>query len=211
MVRETALRRLSGILACVLVAACTAASATGEDMCAALAIPPTLGLACAPAPDLAPGAVVIAPAAGTFKALSRMTVRPLERTGQDELAWTDPAEWLRRQMTLNTSGYAGLMAGLADSPDSPFAGEEARTALQGLSDALGEVGRLPLSACEAPAETRAGRWEMRCSFTPGGVGMLVHLRLVAEGERRWAITMRAANEQRLRHFEAIANGFTPTT
>jgi hypothetical protein len=51
---------------------------------------------------------------------------------------------------------------------------------------------------------------MRCSFTPGGVGMLVHLRLVVQGERRWAITMRSANEQRLRHFEAIANSFGPT-
>jgi hypothetical protein len=210
MVREAALRRLIRTLACAVVAGCAAAPATGEDLCVTLAVPPALGLACEPAPDLAPGAVVIAPSSGTFKALSRMTVRPLERGGQDELAWTDPAEWLRRQMTLNTSGYAGLMAGLADSPDSPFAGDEARTALQGLSNALGELGRLPLSACEAPAESQAGRWEMRCSFTPGGVGMLVDLRLVAQGERRWAITMRAANEQRLRHFEAIANSFGPT-
>jgi hypothetical protein len=210
MVRETALRRLSGALACVLVAACAAAPATGEDLCAALAIPPTLGLACEPAPALAPGAVAIAPVEGTFAALSRMTLRPLERSGRDALAWTDPAEWLRRQMTLDTSSYAGLMAGLADSPDSPFAGEQAQTALESLRRALGEVARLPLSACQEPVESESGRWDMRCSFTPGGVGLLLHQRLVAEGERRWTITMRAANEQRLRHFEAIANGFGPT-
>ena len=50
---------------------------------------------------------------------------------------------------------------------------------------------------------------MRCSYAADGLGLLVVLRLVAAGDRRWAITMRAANEQRLRHFEAIANSFQP--
>jgi hypothetical protein len=50
---------------------------------------------------------------------------------------------------------------------------------------------------------------MDCSFTGGGIGLLVQHRLVAAGDRRYAIGMRAANEQRLRHFEAIANSFAP--
>ncbi len=51
---------------------------------------------------------------------------------------------------------------------------------------------------------------MRCNYAADGLGLQVVLRLVAAGDRRWAITMRAANEQRLRHFEAIANSFQPS-
>ena len=50
---------------------------------------------------------------------------------------------------------------------------------------------------------------MDCSFTAGGIGLFVQHRLIAAGDQRWGLTMRAANEQRLRHFEAIANSFTP--
>ena len=41
------------------------------------------------------------------------------------------------------------------------------------------------------------------------MGLLVDLRLVADDEERFALNLRAANEQRLRHFEAIANSFQP--
>jgi hypothetical protein len=178
-------------------------------LCGGLTIPAALGLACTTAPDVAPDAVAVAPVGGAFAALSRMTLRPLERSGEDGLAWTDPAAWLKRQMTLDTSRYADLLGGIARDPDSPFAGPEAGTALEGLKGALSGLGRLPLEACAEPAAGTGGRWDMRCSFAPAGLGILMHLRLVAQGERRWAITMRAANEQRLRHFEAIANGFAP--
>jgi hypothetical protein len=189
---------------------CTVA-ATGADLCTGLRIPEALDLTCKPAPELAPGAVEVTPPPDEpFAALSRMTVRPLQRTGPDALAWTDPPEWLRRQMTVDTSSYAGLLAGLADSPDSPFAGEGAKAALQSLENLLSSMGRLPLAACDEPATaSEADRWDMRCNFTTAGVGMLVHLRLVARGEERWALTLRSANEQRLRHFEAIANAFAP--
>jgi hypothetical protein len=189
-----------------VLALAPAAPALAADLCAALEIPAALGLACTAAPE----AVAVRPVKGAFAALSRMTVRPLERSGDDALAWDDPAAWLRRQMTLDTSSYADLLAGITDDPDSPFAGPEASEALQSFKKALSGVGRLALSACGEPTETVPGRWDMSCSFAPGGVGVRMHLRLVAQGEQRWAITMRAANEQRLRHFEAIANSFAPT-
>ena len=68
---------------------------------------------------------------------------------------------------------------------------------------------LALSACDEPAPDGRERWQMRCSYAADGLGLTVILRLVAAGDRRWAITKRAANEQRLRHFEAIANSFQP--
>lgn len=172
-------------------------------------VPPDMALACTPAPDMAPGAVTVQPVEGTFAALSRLSLRPLERTGEDALAWTDPAAWLQRQVTLDTSGTSSGLEDLAQDPDSPFAGPGAEGALRNLENLLSGVARLPLNACNDPAETAPGRWTMDCSFTAGGIGLYVQHRLVADGERRWAITMRAANEQRLRHFEAIANSFTP--
>ena len=69
---------------------------------------------------------------------------------------------------------------------------------------------LALGACDEPAPDGPDRWQMRCNYAADGLGLQVVLRLVAAGDRRWAITMRAANEQRLRHFEAIANSFQPS-
>lgn len=205
MVRKASLGCLSLILA---LSACTL-PAGAVDLCPSLAIPTDLGLACAPATDIAPGAVAVTPAAGTsFGGLSQLSLRPLDRT-QDPLAWSDPTAWLQRQMTVDTSSYAGVLGGAADDPDSPFAGAEAKSALNSFVGVLQGLGRLPLNACDTPLEQSTGRWSMGCRFTMGGIGMLMQLRLVADGDRRWGMTLRAANEQRLRHFEAIANSFTP--
>lgn len=209
MVREAALRGLGLALAILAVGGCSSQPARAADPCASLNIPAQLDLVCTPEPTLAPGAVAVAPTGSTFAALSRMTIRPLERVGEDAVAWTDPAAWLRQQMTVDTTSYVDLLAGLADSPDSPFAGENAQAALGGLRSALASVGRLALAACDEPVETEPEAWDMSCRFTAAGLGVLMHLRLVAEGEQRWGITMRAANEQRLRHFEAVANAFDP--
>lgn len=192
------------------LAGCVSAStADARDLCDAFTIPRDLGLACEPAPEAAPGAVRVMPTEGSFAALSRLSLRPLERTGEDALAWTDPAAWLQRRVTLEGSGTGDPLEGLAQDPDSPFAGPPAEGALRSLENLLTGVARLPLNACNAPGETAPGRWTMDCSFTAGGIGLLVQHRLVAAGEQRWAITTRAANEQRLRHFEAIANSFAP--
>lgn len=189
------------------LAGCTTPAASA-DLCGALTIPSQLGLACEAAPESGPDAVAVTPVEGTFAALSRMSLRPLARA-EDELAWTDPAAWLQRQVTLETSGTSARLEGLGQDPDSPFAGPEAEGALKSLENLLSGMARLPLSACNDPAETAPGRWTMDCSYTAGGIGLLLQHRLVAEGERRWGMTLRAANAQRLRHFEAIANGFTP--
>lgn len=202
------MRRALALLLAAGAAGAPAAAAAAQDLCGALTVPPALGLACAPAAEAGPGAVAVAPSEGSFAALSRLSLRPLDRA-RDPLAWSDPAGWLQRQMTVDTSSYAGLLGGAAQDPDSPFAGPEAKRALDSFASVLAGLGRLPLNACDTPLETEAGRYGMSCRFTAGGLGMLLDLRLVADGERRWAMTARAANEQRLRHFEAIANSFRP--
>ncbi len=139
-----------------------------------------------------------------------MSLRPLERTGDDALAWGDPAGWLRAQMTPDTSHLSEALGGLAEDPDSPFTGDQASSAIESLKRAMAGVSALALSACEEPLPDGPDHWQMRCSYAADGLGLSVLLRLVAAGDERWAIMMRAANQQRLRHFEAIANSFQPS-
>jgi hypothetical protein len=181
--------------------------AAAEDLCGRITIPDQLGLACARVAE--PGAVEVAPTGGAFALLSRMTVRQLDLAGADGLAWSDPQEWLRAQMTPDTSRLAEALGGLAEDPDSPFTGEQSAAAVESLKRALAGVSALALSACADPAPDVPDHWQMRCSYATDGLGLHLVLRLVAAGDRRWALTMRAANEQRLRHFEAIANSFQP--
>lgn len=223
MVRETQRRRgltgsapAAGLAAVLLVLASAIvpiARVGATDLCAALAIPEPLGLGCAPAPVDAtePGGpeVVVEPMEGAFAPLSRLTVRQLRREGEDALAWTDPAAWLERQMTLDTSGFANAILALGESPDSPFGGETVRGAVSALASGVQRLGRLALVGCDSPEQARPNRHTMRCSFTVGGLGLLLQLRLVARGDERWAIGFRSTNEQRQRHFEAIANSFEP--
>ena len=139
-----------------------------------------------------------------------MTIRPLSRDGADTLAWSGPARWLERQMTPDTSRLIEALGGLARDPDSPFSGPDAQAALDGLKQALASVSSLALGGCATPVPVGPRRWRLRCDYTSDGVGLFVTRELVAEGDLRWAVTMRAANEQRLRHFEAIAGSFQPS-
>jgi hypothetical protein len=179
-----------------------------ELLCDQLTIPSQLGLACSAGTE--PGSIEVAPVGGTFALLSRMSLRPLDQSGADAQAWSDPASWLRAQMTPDTSRLSDALGGLAEDPDSPFTGDQASAAIESLKRALAGVSALALSACAEPARDGPDHWHMRCSYTADGLGLTVLLRLVAAGDERWAITMRAANEQRLRHFEAIANSFQPS-
>ncbi len=183
-------------------------AAEPEASCAAFAIPEELGLVCEPAGS-GPG-VVIRPGEGGFAALSRLQVRRLDRTnGADALAWSDPAAWLERQMTLDTAGFAAALRRLVDDPDSPLSGEGVRAAIDTLLAAVDRLGRLALQACESPTLRRDGRHVMSCRFTAGGFGLLLELQLVRKGEERWALALRTMNEQRLRHFQALASTFAP--
>lgn len=217
-IRGPARRAVAGILlatalcgAAARLAPAAAAPDTGraEALCAAFSIPPELGLLCESAGGEQPG-VVIRPGEGGFAALSRLAVRRLDRNlAADALAWSDPAAWLERQMTLDTAGFAAALRRLVDDPDSPLAGEGTRAAVDTLLGAVDRLGRLALQACESPQLRRDGRHVMSCRFTAGGFGLLLDLQLLRAGEERWALSLRTMNEQRLRHFQALASAFSP--
>jgi hypothetical protein len=190
------------------VGAVTPAPADSDGVCAAFSVPEPLGLSCRPNVSAHDPSATIGPQEGPFALLSRMSVRRLSRSA-DALAWKDPAAWLEEQMTLDTSAFAGALQALASDPDSPLAGNAMRSAVDTLGSSIERLGRLALQTCEDPEETAPGRWDMSCDLAPGGLGMHLHLRLVEAGDERWSIGMRAMNEQRLRHFEAIANSFKP--
>jgi hypothetical protein len=181
--------------------------AAAENLCERVVIPDELGLACSPV-GIVSGEVQIQPTDSDFAGLSRMTIRALDRDA-DALAWEQPDTWLREQVTVNTTGVGSSLRGLAENPDSPFAGDTAQGAVGSVLGLLNQLGRLPLSACEEPTKRGEDFWSMACRYTAGGFGVHLVERLEVNGDRRYAMTMRTMNEQRLRHFEAIANSFDP--
>ncbi len=201
------MRRLTAALI-FLVALPGAARAEGSDLCAALSIPEQLGLICRAATESAEGGVVIQPESGSFASLSRMTVRPLDPV-KDALAWSDPEAWLRHQLVLDTSGVAGALEGMTDDPDSPFGSTMLRDAVGSLVKGLGSLAKAPLAACEEPTARTRGRYDMSCVFGADGLGLDLLLRIQAAGDKRYGLSMRTMNEQRLLHFRAIADGFAP--
>ncbi len=184
------------------------ARAAPADLCSALFVPEELGLSCRPADDAAMGGVVIEPVSGEFASLSRMTVWPLDHA-TDPLAWSDPAAWLRQRLVIDTSGVKGALGRLVMDPDSPFGGSTLKDALGSLMTGLGSLAKAPLAACDEPAARSHGRWEMGCTFGAEGLGLDLVLRVQAAGDDRYGVSMRTMNEQRLRHFQAIANSFAP--
>jgi hypothetical protein len=178
------------------------------DLCAALHIPDALDLDCAADPEGPAGAVEVRPAdTSGFGALSRLGLRPLD-PATDGLAWTDPDLWLKQRLQLDTSGVAEAIRGMAGDADNPLSGGVLEQAAQALVAGIDKLGRLPLSACE-PLKVAGDRRELDCTYGATPVALYLDLRLVAAGERRWAMTYWTLSERRLRHFDALANGFTP--
>ena len=194
-------RRLSGtalLLAGWLAAPGSAAAAT---LCERMADPEQLGLGCSMAADDGLRAIVQAEE-GAFRALSRLSLRPLDRRA-DALAWEDPEAWLERQMILDLDHVADAVRELGEDPDSPFAGEMFRRAIASLVAGLEGLSRLPLAACgDGPSES-----ELTCRFGVEPVGLIVKVVLLADDDSRHAANIRTFNEERLRHFTAIANSF----
>lgn len=192
--------RRRGLTAALLLAAASPAAAA--DLCQHLTIPAELGLACTPI-EGDPLGVAVAPAGGGFAALSRLTVRQLEQKN-DPLAWTDPDEWLRQQVVVDTTGLADSIERYADDPDAPWGGATAMLLAESVRQALASVGRAALQVCSPPVETPTAK-SMGCRFGVGSLGLLLDLRLISIGNERYAVSARSMNERRQRHFEAIAN------
>ncbi|HET6469374.1 MAG TPA: hypothetical protein VFG43_13455 [Geminicoccaceae bacterium] len=203
-------RRLSRLLAALPALLLLAAPVAAADLCAGLQLPPGIDLLCEPERPAAAGdPVVVRPLDDSgFGTLSRLRVARLEREGPDALAWTDPEAWLERQLVLDTSGLAKSARDLVEDPDNPLGGDTLRDATEMLVGAVDRMGRMALAACGDPIADD-GRSELSCKFGGGPLAFYLNLRLVADGDDRYALMYQTMSERRLRHLEAIANGFRP--
>ncbi len=194
-----------------LVTATLLAPAAGAltDVCSSLLVPEVTGLVCRPGDGEGPRAVV-APEDGRFADFSRLTLRELDRQ-RDALAWERPARGREAQMEIDLGAWVESLRRLAREPDSPFAGEEMQRSVEALALGLDRLGRLALAACRKPRQLASGQRALRCRFGAEPFALYMQVRLIEAGERRWAANIRTLSERRMRHLEAVANSFRPTS
>lgn len=195
-------RRLTLALALLGGSLAASGSAPAAGLCDRLTVPASLELGCSISAEDGIERAVVEPLGGSFRLLSRMTLRRLD-PATDRLAWDDPEAWLEQQMILDLDGVSALIRGLGRDPDSPFGSSMLQDALDVLADGIEGLSRLPLSACGDGASDS----ELTCRFGIEPVGLNLRINLAADGEARYAFNIRTFNEQRLRHFAAIANSF----
>lgn len=196
-------RCLIGIAALLLTAAAGLAPAAAGGLCGRLTLPALLELACTDEIGVDGGPeAVIAPIGGTFSALSRMSVRELDRAS-DPLAWSDPADWLEGQMIVDLDGVGAALQRIVDDPDSPFGSSMISSGVASLVRGLEDLSRLPLAACGDGATPS----EVTCRFGVEPISLVMKVLLIEDREARFAVNIRTFNEQRLRHFTAVANSF----
>lgn len=196
--------RLINLAAAALTLGVSGPGTAAVDGCAPLTVPEELGLVCR-TERTGPGEIlVVEPDGGTFQALSRLTLRELDPVA-DRLAWSEPEAWLERQMVVDVDALSAALDEVGGDPDSPFGSEMIRNGITLLVDGLEELSRLPLSACSGAATDE----ELDCRFGIDPFLLFMRISLVAQDEARFAFNIRTFNEQRLRHFNAIANSFDP--
>jgi hypothetical protein len=196
----------AGVLGFVLAMLATAPlqAAPLGDLCDRLFLPEGYQLDCTVQGSAAGSGpmAVVRPVEGAFAPLSELTIRPLDEPVDD------PEQWLREQLTIDLSGVEESLTGLAESPDSPFAGSSIDQHLESWLDLLGSLASLPLEGCGEPVARSGGdRWELVCEWPLGPLRQYLTLRLVERDGEQYAMRIRAMNEQRLRHLVAIANSF----
>jgi hypothetical protein len=176
---------------------------TPPDPCALLFVPDGYQLRCSVqrrADD--DWRLVIGPRDSLFAPLSELSIEPVEEPIED------PEEWLRGQLRVDLSGLEHVVRELAESDDSPFAGEEVGTSLEAWLGMMNMLTEWPLQSCEEPS-TEGGvageTSELACEWQFGPFRQHLVLRLVERGGERYAVRVRAMNERRLRHLVAIAN------
>jgi len=203
---STGLRRRVPTLVMMLLAALLTGrageAAGGDGVCRLLTVPPGFLARCERS-SLGMRLVVRDP--GAAHPLERLTLRELERRGDDLLAWTDPRRWLERQLMLDTRGLARALDRLRREAGDPTVA----TLLRGLARLLERLGGLALGACDH-RRSLVGQRVLSCRFGRDPLELFVQVRLIEAGDRRFAVNITALDHRRLRRLEAVANGFRGT-
>ena len=177
-----------------------AGAAAADDFCGGLALPDQLDLVCRETED---GATVVQGRDSPFPTLNRIRVHRLAAPVDD------PREWLREQVTLDTSGISRTLRDWLTHPDNPLKPDVVEPSLDALERALGQIEGLSRAVCAEPEKLSPERWAMRCTFDVTVADGRLRLELRESEGLPVAIEMRAASDQRVRQFEALLNGFDP--
>jgi hypothetical protein len=181
-----------------------AAAATPTDPCALLFVPEGYELRCTVYRGTADDwRLVIRPENSLFAPLSELSIEPVEEPIED------PEAWLQAQLRIDLSGLEHVVRELAQSEDSPFAGEEIGDSLESWLGMMTMLTEWPLQSCAAPSTDTGAMTgetsELACEWEFGPFHQHLMIRLVERDGQRYGVRVRAMNERRLRHLVAIAN------
>lgn len=197
-------------------AAAAEAATGGPSLCEGLFVPEGYALTCET--TIEGGArteqATVRPSGGVSAAsLAQLTLSPLDRAAAP-LAWSDPDRWLDDQVAFDVEGIVAAVRGLGlptGGGQDSAAGQHpaAQAVIDGLAATLAGWARLPLQSCTRAEPGTPARRELSCRFGVAPLALSLNKRLVEAGERRFDLSYWAADEQRMRHLEAIANSFAP--
>jgi hypothetical protein len=186
-----------------LIALDAPAVAAPVDLCERLFVPEGYALTCSVEGSSATGwNLLVQPTEGAFAPLSELSIRPAAEPIED------PAGWLKEQLTMDMSQFDAALDELLHSPDSPIADTPIVGQLESWRGVLHAAAGWPLAGCAEPERLAAAdSWRMACEWKVGPLRQEMELRLVERDGERYAMTIRAMNEHRMRHLVAIANSF----
>ena len=180
------------------------ASATEDALCERLFVPEGYSLDCSvrSGPGQEDWVLSVHPDEGTFAPLSELTIRPVTEPVPD------PKAWLREQLTLDVTSFDATLEELLHGADSPLADTPLVGQLESWRGFLRQAAGWPLAGCDEPESLADGAsWRMECEWEVGPLRQFMAVRLIEADGERYAVRIRAMNEQRMRHLVAIANSF----
>ena len=196
-------------LLCLSVSAGSRGVAAAGSLCDGLFVPEGYALTCETRIEGATRTErAVVRTSGGATSLAQLTLRPLDRA-EAPTAWSDPDRWLEEQVAFDLSGIGAGLRGLAADGQGAAAHPAAQAMIDGLMATLAGWGRLPLQSCAKAEAGDEARRELRCRWGVAPLALSMNQRLVEAGDRRFALTYWAADEQHMRHLEAIANSFAP--
>ena len=179
------------------------AAASEDTLCERLFVPEGYALDCSVQTAVAEDdwLLKVHPVEGAFAPLSELSIRPV----REPVA--DPNAWLREQLTLDMSSFDATLEELLHGADSPLADTPIVGQLESWRSLLRQAAGWPLAGCDEPELADDDSWHMECAWELGPFRQYMALRLIEADGERYAVRIRAMNEQRMRHLVAIANSF----
>ena len=115
---------------------------------------------------------------------------------------------MQERLTFNLVELGHALRDVLGRPESPLYEPLLSEPLGSLIPYLAALEQLPLQGCGYPEQLAGGEvWQMECEWELGSLRYHGFLRLVHLGGQPYVVSAFASDPRRLRHLEAIANGF----